>query len=489
MTYATLWKVSAPVPLLTPPPKQERTLVSSPELDHLRSALNAIPNDTDSLDYDLWRNIGFAIHYATEGSDEGLALFHEFSARSAKYDPEFIDNRFWPYAGVSSSDPITERTLFAIAAQRGWVDPAIADDFDVVPPPTPQPRNTSRFKFIPASEFSAGKPPAWIIKGVLPRAALVVLYGESGAGKSFMALDIMGAVARGVDWRGHRTVAPLKCGYIAAEGAAGFRNRIQAYASHNGIDVAHLPLSVLTGAPNFLERDDILDLGQAMIEHGQLDLLVVDTLAQVTPGANENSSEDMGRAVKHCMTLHEVTGATVVLVHHSGKDASRGARGWSGIKGALDCELEVTRCDNDRMLTITKLKDGAGEGSQFGFRLLDVPLGMDDDGDVYGSCVVDHTDKVTIGRKDGPRGKNEQVVYKALLDAIETGVDRVDEKVVIEAYQSVVADTRRSKEDRDLRPQTVKRTLKELERKGFVVKFGNDWGLPKGALDENDDSQ
>jgi hypothetical protein len=125
------WNVSNPVLQLERPAKPERVATDAPELSHIKSALDAIPNE--DLDYDQWRNIIFAVHDATEGSDDGLALAHEFSARSGKYDPDFLDNRVWPYASSERGGAvITARTLFATAGEHGWVDPTIADDFDVV---------------------------------------------------------------------------------------------------------------------------------------------------------------------------------------------------------------------------------------------------------------------------------------------------------------------------------------------------------------------
>mgnify|MGYP003346413027 CR=1 FL=1 len=109
------------------------------------------------------------------------------------------------------------------------------------------------------------------------------------------------------------------------------------------------------------------------------DVVIVDTWAQTTPGANENSGEDMGKALAHCKGIHRATGAMVMLVHHSGKDASRGARGWSGLRAAADVELEVVRADEARSLTVTKLKDGE-DGAEFAFRLESVVLGLDEDG-------------------------------------------------------------------------------------------------------------
>jgi len=473
MNAVLTWTTSNPVPVRVKPPKPERSYTSTPELEQLRSALAAIPNDTDPLEYDLWRNVIFALHYATNGSDDGLALAHEFSARSSKYEPEFLDDRCWPYIGVNSDVPVTERTLYALAASYGWVDPTILDDFEVIEASTeddfedlageaPAP---SKFTFMPAVQFSAGKPPGWIIKNVLPRAELVCLYGESGAGKSFMVLDLLGAIARGEDWLGHRTAKGLTCGYIAAEGAGGVKNRLTAYAQQHGIDLEDLPIAVLAGAPNFLEKADITALAAAMKAYGAMDVLVVDTLARVTAGANENSSEDMGRAIKNCERLHKLTGATIVLVHHSGKDASRGARGWSGIKGALDAELEVTRCGEDRVLSISKLKDGQGEGKQFGFRLLDVPLGVDEDGDVYGSCVVEHQAGPVRAGETQIKGKNEREIFKLIKDLWgDSGETTADEVITAYEDEHPIGPVHK----RDTRRQVVQRALRLLEEKALV---------------------
>ncbi len=213
-----------------------------------------------------------------------------------------------------------------------------------------------------------------------------------------------------------------------------------------------------------------------MKAYGKLDILVVDTLAQVTAGANENSGEDMGRVIAHCKTLHAVTGATIVLVHHSGKDSSRGARGWSGIKGALDAELEVSRNENDRMMTISKLKDGTGEGQQYGFRLLDVPLGVDDDGDVYSSCVVEHVAVSAMQKHKGPKSKSEVCIHKIVLDLMDVGEEPTIGEVLIEYENRVPLDPLTAK---DGRRSAANKAIRALIDKGIIEAHGTRLGLPQ----------
>lgn len=245
---------------------------------------------------------------------------------------------------------------------------------------------TNRFMFEDAALFAAKPSKGWVVKHTIPWAALGIIYGESGSGKSFFAFDIAAAIVQGIPWRGHK-VTKGRVAYIAAEGAGGFRNRIKAYQQHHGVDLAGQGLMMLAAAPNFLLIDDVRDLVAAIRQAGGADVIFVDTYAQVTPGANENTSEDMGKALRHCGLIHEATGAVVILVHHAGKDTSRGARGWSGNRAAADFEIEVLITDDGRMARVRKQKDGRDDEA-WGFALQDVNIGIDEDGDVVTSCVV-----------------------------------------------------------------------------------------------------
>lgn len=267
----------------------------------------------------------------------------------------------------------------------------------------------------PWSKFKTGKPPRWIVKSVIPEAALAVIFGEPGSGKTFFALDVGIAIAMGLEWRGFVS-KPGAVVYIAAEDATGVRQRIAAYAAHHDLPEG-IPLGVLADSPNFLKGEDVTEVLKAIRAFGPVSVVFVDTWAQVTPGANENSGEDMGRALSYCKALHKATGALIVLIHHSGKDASKGARGWSGLNGAADCMIEVNRADNDRTATIVKQKN-AQDGATFGFKLKTVPIGHDDDGDPITSCVLEHVDAKPRAQRGSKKtkGPNEETAMRVLND-------------------------------------------------------------------------
>jgi hypothetical protein len=328
------------------------------------------------------------------------------------------------------------------------------DDFDDISEPgiqiTPTLKEISapRFTVQTADAFAQRTKMSWLIKGILPQAGLCVIYGDSGSGKTFFTLDLAGAVARGTPWRGKK-VKKGRVVMVCAEGAGGFRNRLDAFAQHNGIDLADFDLGVIADAPNLLEKTDVKDLLAALHTFGKVDMIIIDTLAQTMPGGNENSGDDMGRVLAHCKAIHKHTGALVTLVHHSGKDASRGARGWSGLRGAADAQIEIVRAGDDRAAIVDKQKDGAGEGDEFGFKLNIVTIGEDEDGEAVTSCTLEHTDAVPRSeRKKEPKGANEKIVLRVAQDLLDLAGELHTSELVNAAVNQLPFDESSGKRDR-----------------------------------------
>lgn len=471
ITAPFAWRASDAVPVLERPERVAASDKSPADIERLTSALAAIPNEGEKeLGYDEWFRIICAIHYATDGDERGLALAEEFSARSSKHDPDFLRDRVWPYIRSDrGGDVVTDRSLFALAEKSGWNDPNLLDDFEVVEAPAAQlaPALTQvRFAPIPAHLFAQGSPPRWLVKGVLPQAEIVVVYGASGSGKSFWVTDMVAAIGRGVPWRGLRVTQGEVC-YIVAEGSGGFRPRLNAYASHHSVALEDIGMHIIAAAPNFTAKEDIVELVNA-IRPIKPAVVVVDTLSRVLAGADENSGEDMGRVVKHCETIHRVTGAVVILIHHSGKDEARGARGWSGLRAAADAEIEIVRSDHDRVARVTKQKDGDDMGQEFGFRLGVVQLGMDADGDPVTSCVVEHAEGGGQATRERVKvGTNEGILMGRLTELADLTGEAVSVTELIDASVAQVPfDTGTGK--RDKRRENMLRALQSLQGKGLV---------------------
>ena len=350
----------------------------------------------------------------------------------------------------------------------------------------------ARFKLETATEFAVRRKASWIVKGLIPMATLGVIYGASGSGKSFFALDLMAAVARAVmikkvarmarmapmaqdgaegsseskgpEWCGHK-VNPARVCWIAAEGVEDMRKRVQGYAIAQGISLDELPMEFIGEAPSLLEDVDVKAVIKQMRAKGRFDLVVIDTLAQVMAGGNENSGEDMGKVLAYCREITRLTGAMVLLIHHSGKDESRGARGWSGLRAAADFEFEIIRADDERVAIVTKMKGGE-DGGEYGFRLVPVVVGLDEDGDEETTCVLAFTDsnRHSIQSAQEPNGD----IGKALVDALNLAGGMTRNELV-----TIVAATRpRGDAARDQRKTNVNKGLNTLVQRGTVTESG-----------------
>jgi hypothetical protein len=231
------------------------------------------------------------------------------------------------------------------------------------------------------------------LEGVLTRGAMSVVYGESNSGKTFFALDLALHVAAGRQWRDREAEQGFVL-YLALEGSQGIRNRIAAYKLEHGFEDTNPPFAIAAVGVNLLDPDadasaviaTIKSLAETMAVKPIL--IVVDTLARAMAGGNENSSEDMGALVINGDTIRRETGAHVMWIHHSGKDAAKGARGHSSLRAATDTEIEVVSMKGARTATVTKQRDMECSGS-FGFTLKVVELGKNKRGKMVTSCVVE----------------------------------------------------------------------------------------------------
>lgn len=228
---------------------------------------------------------------------------------------------------------------------------------------------------------------SYLVKGWLARGAVSMLYGPSNTGKSFLALDIAHHVAKGAAWGGRR-VRQGNVLYVAAEGGGGFNNRVAALTDP-AFWVLNRPFTLAggNGQASFLAE---------VIQHlaattgSPFDLIIFDTLARVIGSLDENAAPAIAELIAGVDLIRRATGAHVMLVHHTGKDSGRGARGHSALRAAIDTEIELTRDDLGEITAeVSKQRDGA-TGSRFCFHLDQVELGRDEDGDRVTTCVVKH---------------------------------------------------------------------------------------------------
>lgn len=272
-------------------------------------------------------------------------------------------------------------------------------------------------KLVPASDFTPRLERAYVVKGWLNAGAMSVVYGESSVGKTFLALDLAAHVAAGREWNGCR-VRQGAVLYIAAEGGQSFGNRVAAIEGRDG-----LPLWVLPTTVDLCKTDGdtgaLIRLVRHLSEiHGGYALIVLDTLARSMGSGDENASPDMGAFVRNVDRLRAMTGAHVLIVHHTGKDRAKGARGHSSLRAATDTEIELAKEGETIVAEARKQRDMAA-GRRFAYRLREIELGQDQDGDPVTTCVVEPTETPEKAVNAAPKGK-AKVALQALDDALAT---------------------------------------------------------------------
>lgn len=297
-------------------------------------------------------------------------------------------------------------------AQRDGGDVLAALLESATEPPKPEPR----YKLLGADDLRNLPPLAWRVRGVLPAVGLAGLYGPSASGKSFLALDMAAAIAEGRQWFGCRVeAAPVV--YAALEGEGGFKLRVAAWEAYTG---RPLPagLSMVLQSFKLTEPHDVKDLA-AVVPAGAV--VFLDTLNRAAPTADENSSKDMGEILSAAKQLQSLINGLVVLVHHTGKDATKGLRGHSSLFAALDAAVEVSRDGERREWKVAKSKDGQ-DGDAHPFKLQIETLGTDDYGDAVTSCVVVRdTAAQDVRAVKMPQGGNQRLVLDALRPMFKDG--------------------------------------------------------------------
>ncbi len=280
-----------------------------------------------------------------------------------------------------------------------------------------------RLRLVPFDQINVCTNSNTFVKGLLGCCAMSVVYGESGAGKTFWVLDLALHIALGREWCGRR-VQQGGVVYIAAEGAAGISNRVAAFKRHHGI-TGQAPFAILPTSVNLLDpaadTGDLIELiKSATAGFGMpVALVVVDTLSRVLAGGNENAPEDMGALVMNADRIREATRAHVMFVHHSGKDGSKGARGHSLLRAATDTEIEVSRDPASKVCAarITKQKELPTDGT-FAFTLEAIDLGRDEDGDSVTACVVAVADGVVAPVRNRQLASRPRFALEVLTDVL-----------------------------------------------------------------------
>ena len=274
-----------------------------------------------------------------------------------------------------------------------------------------------RAQIVTTSGLASIPMPDPIVDGYFFRDSLAWIIGASGAGKSFLGVDIAMKVGTGGGMWAGRNVKGGRVLYVAAEGGAGLNMRTRAWRQFYGAteepEVYWIPRAINLFDPQWADG-----FAEAVTDAGY-DMIILDTLARSTVGAEENSAKDMGEMIQNLDRIRIASGgACVVVVHHTGKDAERGGRGSTALKGALESEVTVTGSIGEILYVQSTKQKNVEELPKVGFKAQKVGLGgIGLDGEELSSVVIvpatsEELDEAGSGADSESNGASEANLFQ-----------------------------------------------------------------------------
>lgn len=369
----------------------------SPGLEAAVKKVGANPRDTSKDDYILCTAF---VRFNLSPHDMALLL----SAYGSKVVKAHHEKRLFSYIRTTIKNAIKDAGLDL----DGFATPAEAE--------AARQANLDAIRLIGVTEATAGifdDAEIGVVEGLLPAQGMFVIYGESGSGKTFAALDLAYRVSLGLHWCGRRTTQGVVV-YVAAESPRSVRRRLKALVDLHGHSDDFL---LLPAVVNMFNRGEghLRKLGAELDKIGKpIRMIVFDTLARVMAPGNENTTQDMSTLVSNGDHLTARYRTLVGWVHHSGKDKSLGARGSSALRAATDTEVEVGEETSTRVFDVTKLRDG--DLFKCGFDLKTVDIGAMKDGTVINTCTVKWSGVVDSSPNDP--GANLRDQFRSVLEQL-----------------------------------------------------------------------
>lgn len=422
------------------PPKQSKA--STPEqamapMPDVLAALGTIRNE--DAEYDEWIRVGLATFAASAGDAAGLDAWMRWSAKSAKHhDHECL--RVWNSFHKSPPRSIGFGSLAYLARSANplWVAPSwqgkpVADDapqpgpsvsvaFDpetgeILEPAKPKAKPGRGVRLLTMGEVEALPPVPWLIHGIVPARAMVVPYGPPKAGKTFLVLSWALHLAAGLEWFG-RPVTQGPVVYVVGEGLGGFASRLLVMREAYGVP-HDAPLFIVPRAVNFNAPGEVEDLCRVITERlggVQPVLIVIDTLARAMPGVDENSAKELGEIVAKCDDIKEQFGATIMPIHHAGKDVDKGLRGSNSLLGAVDASYLIQKAGKGAVRMINDAQKDAEEAAPMVFDMEPVTVG-------FRSSVVPRLRAAPGRPAAGDKPSTDEMLTRVLLAMNEAKLD------------------------------------------------------------------
>lgn len=397
-------------------------LVSSAKV---KEALAKISPDCNRGD---WFTTACALHYEFEGDEKGFELFHEWSAKAdAKYKGEEDCRKVWESLGEYKGSPITIGSLFELAKTNYL--PAIYE-YEPASENVEVHSQEKKKRWLTTKDLDNKLGPIeWLIDDYFEAKTISIIWGDTMAFKSFLALEVCFCVAAGLSWHG-KEVKQGAVLYVCGEGANGIARRITGLRQKYNI-WHEIPLYVSNGSRDMMEVEAMLEVvsyGKSL--NTQIHLVMVDTVNRNFSG-EENSSKDVAKAYKHLDMLKETFDCSIAMVHHTGKSGTiiRGSAAWVQ---NVDASYEMKRSGSTFYTTFLPLKmKDAALGPELYFEMKEIIIKrkstiIDVESTVLTTLISEKVDEIPI---ENQRRKTDGTTVLILKCLEENGVATSKKKI------------------------------------------------------------
>ena len=312
-------------------------------------------------------------------------------------------------------------------------------------------------KFIRADQVKISST-KYLIKNWFGYEGLSMVYGSSGVGKTLLALDLAFHLAAGSDWFGNR-VKQGSVAYIMSEGNNVSNNRIKAIEIEKSelfSKASHLFYCLNDIVSLYSVKKDTTDFIEEVKQFNPR-LIIIDTLAMAMSGGDENRTQDITVVVENMKRIQQALGCHIMVLHHPGKDETRGARGSSALHAASDTVLELKKNKDAVCVRAVKQRDMEGD-KELNFKVQKVVIGEDDDGDELSSAVIEET---------GPTlGEKQEDILNIIIAYRDTGISQSE---IIKKLNDEGKPSHQSNVSRDLGKLEEKKCIHKLNNSYFPI--------------------
>jgi len=448
------------------------------DLATLTAAVAELPNDDDrwtELDlrdyvgWDGWNRIAMAIFASTGGSKEGLELFHSWSKKSGKYNRQATDEK-WSALRGCPPDEIGPGTIIFLAdrVNKDW-------------------RSRHQQQAVHASLLTERQfrdryvPPDYLLDGILQRGYVYCMTGNTGSGKTCVALMLAMLVLLGRALAG-RDVAKGRVLYFAGENPQDVQCRWERLREVMQVpDNVELDIHFMWGAHPIGVPQVRRQIDHYVQTTGPVDLVVVDTSAAYSSVKDENDNVQMLAHAKMLRSFVDLPGNPVVLatthpMKHYDPDNLL-PRGGGAFLNEMDGNLTLV---HDHLQMTSELGCGKWRGPEFGvipFKLVSGPSGTlkDKKGRPLLTVHAHVMSSEDLERVEGASESKENNLL--LLCARSPGMTEVEYARRLEWKMS----------NGDPNKVLVSRVFKRLQRDKLVVHQRGRWTLTKQGERETKD--